>query len=293
MREYIIKNDYLTVTIQEKGATLWSIKDIEGTEYIWQGNPKYWADRAPNIFPYIGRMTGKKYRLNGDIFEMDIHGFAKDMIFEAEQLSDSCIQFQMVDTDVTHRQYPYKFRFDVLYELDNSKLNITYLVQNKDDKKMYFAVGGHPGFNVPFEKEKLFEDYYLEFGSLMEPKRIILSKDCFVTEQEECFPLEGGLRLPLKHMLFDSDAIILKNMSDMVTLKSKNGKKSIQVSYQDMSYLGIWHMPGTDAPYVCIEPWSSLPARKGIIEELSRQDNLLVLDAGCEYRNTIGICIKM
>lgn len=290
MSENIIKNDHLTVTIQDKGATLWSVKDTEGTEYIWQGNPKYWTDRAPNIFPYIGRMTEGKYRINSDTYEMDIHGFAKDMIFKVKEISDSEIYFWLEDSEVTFRQYPYKFCFGVLYKLEARKIVITYYVQNKDNKKIYFAVGGHPGFNVPFEKGAAFEDYYLEFGSIKEPKRVIFSEDCFVTDIEE-FPLEEGIRLPLSHGMFEHDAIVLKNMSDTVTLKSKNGKKSLRVSYPDMTYLGIWHMPKTDAPYICIEPWSSLPSRKGIIEELSQQDNLLVLDTGCEYQNVINICI--
>ena len=44
-----------------------------------------------------------------------------------------------------------------------------------------------------------------------------------------------------------------------------------------LPYLGIWHMPHTDAPYVCIEPWSSLPSRKDVIEDLETQENLQIL----------------
>ena len=37
---------------------------------------------------------------------------------------------------------------------------------------MCFGVGGHPGFNVPFEKSASFEDYYLEFDSVKGVKRV-------------------------------------------------------------------------------------------------------------------------
>lgn len=37
-------------------------------------------------------------------------------------------------------------------------------------------------------------------------------------------------------------------------LTSDKGKKSIHVNYPDMPYLGLWHWPKTDAPYICIEP---------------------------------------
>lgn len=282
---YVIQNEYLTVQIDEKGATLWSVQDKEGTEYLWQGNPEYWKDRAPNLFPYIARMTEGQYCLNEKNYHMDIHGFAKDTIFKVVQISESQIVFSMVQTNETYGQYPYKFCFSVIYKLEGSKINITYYVRNDDDKTMYFGVGGHPGFNVPFEDGTQFEDYYLEFNETRELKRVGFSEDCLVTGELLEFPIKRGTVLHLAHSLFDDDAIVLTDMAPSVTLKSKKSNKAISVKYPSMKYLGIWHMPKTDAPYVCIEPWSSLPSRKGVIENLETQPDLISLEAGCEYEN--------
>lgn len=286
---YTIYNEYLTIRIHEKGATLWSIKDVDGTEYLWQGNPEYWEDRSPNLFPYIARMTEGKYTLQGKTYEMDIHGFAKDMIFKVEQISNSHIVFSIKHTDETFKQYPYRFCFSVIYRLEGSKVNITYYVRNDDNKTMYFGVGGHPGFNVPLAEGEAFEDYYLEFDTNSDVKRVDFSEDCFVTGQLSEFPLEEGVKLPLVHNLFDDDAIVLTDMARSVTLISKKNNKGICVTYPNMKYLGIWHMPRTDAPYVCIEPWSSLPSRKGIVEDLETQSSLIALKSKCEYENQIGI----
>ena len=54
----------------------------------------------------------------------------------------------------------------------------------------------------------------------------------------------------------------------------RRAKKAVKVSYVDMPYVGFWHMPCMDAPYVCIEPWCSLPSRQGITENLEEQKNL-------------------
>lgn len=110
-----IKNEYLTVLIHEKGATLWSVKDKDGNEYLWQGDPRYWADRAPNLFPYIARLTEGKYMLQGNTYEMDIHGFAKDMDFVAEKVSRSHVVLSISNTEETYRQYPYQFQFSIVY----------------------------------------------------------------------------------------------------------------------------------------------------------------------------------
>ena len=158
-----------------------------------------------------------------------------------------------------------------------------------DEKTMYFGVGAHPGFNVPFEKNTSFEDYYMEFASAKDVKRVGFSEDCFVTGELEAFSLEKGVKLPVAHDMFDDDAIVLTNMASGVTLKAKKSNKGVRVTYPNMSYLGIWHMPKTDAPYVCIEPWSSLPSRKGMVEDIKKQSDLISLNPNCEYENQIAI----
>ena len=153
-----IENEYLTVEIHEQGAQLWSIKDKEGNEYLWQGDEKYWGDRAPNLFPHIARLTEGSYLLDGKRYEMDIHGFAKDSRFAAERISDSHILFTIKDSEATRAQYPYAFTFSISYRLEETGLEVAYLVKNEDEKEMYFAVGGHPGFCVPMEEGLSFEE---------------------------------------------------------------------------------------------------------------------------------------
>ena len=286
---YTIHNEYLTVKIQDKGAELWSVMDHDGTEYLWQGDKKYWGRRAPNLFPYIARMTKGQYTLQGKMYHMDIHGFAKDMIFEAEQISDSHIVFSITHTEETYAQYPFQFCFSIIYKLVGSKLSVTYYVRNDDEKTMYFGIGGHPGFNVPFEGGASFEDYYLEFDSVRDAKRVGFSEDCFVTGKLTDFPLEDGVRLPLSHDMFDDDAIVLTDMATSVILKSKKSNKGVRVTYPNMTYLGFWHKPKVEAPYICIEPWSSLPSRKDVIEDLETQPSLVALKAKCEYENMFTI----
>ena len=130
---------------------------------------------------------------------------------------------------------------------------------------MYFGIGGHPGFNIPMEEGLSFEDYELEFSRACEPQRILFSQECFV-EGKKSYELFEGRRIPLRHNLFDEDAIVLEKTSGEILLHSTKGKKAVKVSYVDMPYVGFWHMPCMDAPYVCIEPWCSLPSRQGITE---------------------------
>lgn len=287
--KYMIKNEYLTVVIRKKGAMLWSVKDKNNHEYLWQGTAPYWSDKAPNLFPCISGMTDGKYMLGGDEYQIDFHGFAKDMDFEAEQISDSHIVFSIWNTEETYRQYPFKFQFSIIYRLEGPKILVTYYVKNNDDKEMYFAVGGHPGFHVPLDNDSVFEDWYLEFDAVKNAKRVQISEECLVTGKKEGFSLVKGVKLPLHHDLFDNGAIILTDVLNAVTLKADDSKRAVRVTYPDMPYLGIWHQIKTNAPYVCIEPWSSLPARYGIKEDLQTQPGLIPLKPKCEYENLWSI----
>lgn len=287
---FTISNGELVVQINSYGATLWSIKDMaDGTEYLWQGNDQYWKDRSPNLFPYVGRMTGKRYTLEGKEYTMNIHGFAKDTQFEILDEQKDVITLRMKDSTETLEQYPYHFLFDITYKLEGRKLIITFRVENQDDRAMYFGIGGHPGFNVPLEEGLEFTDYYLEFEKDSQPKRVCFSENKYVTGESIAYSLVDGNKLPLYHSMFDDDAVVLHDLDLKVTLKSDKGSKAVRVESPDMAYLGFWHTNFTDAPFVCIEPWGALPSREGIVEDLATQPGLIKLEAGAAYDNVWSI----
>ena len=152
---------------------------------------------------------------------------------------------------------------------------------------MLFAVGGHPGFNIPADK---FSDYSLRFGGCCKPERILFTADCFVEDHTEKYPLKNNTDIPLRHDLFDEDAIVLKNTAKSVTLVGGSGK-SVTVEFPQMEYVGFWHTPKMECPYVCIEPWSSLPSPKGTETVLDTQEDLLTLASGETYQTTWSITI--
>ena len=54
---YTLKNDKISLSVDTLGAQMISLKSADGVEYLWQGDPQYWGDQAPNLFPFIGRLT--------------------------------------------------------------------------------------------------------------------------------------------------------------------------------------------------------------------------------------------
>lgn len=283
-----ISNAYLSVSAADMGAELQSVRAADGTEFIWQGDGRFWADRAPNLFPFTGRLIGGRYEMDGREYSMRIHGLTPYAAFREKYNDGTRLVMELESDEATMAVYPRHFVFQVIYELEENMLKICYRVENRDTRAMFFGLGGHPGFNVPLEKGLHFEDYRLRFEPCA-PKRVLFSPDCFVSGETEPFPLEPGYTLPLRHGLFDDDAIFLEDAGRSVTLESAIGRASVNLSFPQMSCFGVWHMPGTDAPYVCLEPWCSLPARANMPTVFETHPGLIRLEPDAVYENRWSI----
>lgn len=288
---YTISNAYLRVSAEDAGAQFKSIKSfLSGKEYLWQGDEAYWTGRAYNLFPIIGRMTDNKYTVDGKEYEMLIHGIARRSVLALKEKTAEKMIFELCSDEETRKKYPFDFIYRVIYELRGNTLKVTYEVTNTGDKEMAFAVGGHPGFNVPFAAGD-FEDYRVEFPLAGETRRLTMTDACFMTGEARPYSLRDNA-LPLKHDLFDRDVIILTDTNGVAYIRGNGVKANIKLSYPDMKYLGVWHKPGTDAPFVCLEPWCALPAADGVIEDLTTKADYIHLEAGGVYENAYSIQIN-
>ena len=275
---HTIHNEYLSATAENAGGELLSIRRGD-TEYMWQRDPQFWHDCSPNIFPYIARLTDGKYVYGGELYEMKIHGFVKYSKLELTGKTDTSMTFTLEDNDETRRQFPWHFSYSITYSLDGDTLLVKTRVENKDEKTMYFGVGGHPGFNVPLEEGLGYEDYYIELPEADSPVRIGFTQTCFRNEKDEPYALNEKKRIsPLSHTLFENDAIVLKGAGQKAVLGSDKGERKLIVSW-DHPYLGIWSRT-TEAPYVCIEPWNGLPSHDQVIEDFEKQEDLVSLEKG-------------
>ena len=112
----LIKNSELRVEISSLGAELRSVKR-QGVEYLWQGDPAVWADRAPVLFPICGSLKEGKYEYQGREYFLAQHGFASKSHFKIEHLSEDRAVFLLKSTEETRKSYPFDFELRVCYTL--------------------------------------------------------------------------------------------------------------------------------------------------------------------------------
>lgn len=280
--EHTIKSKELYARIDTMGAQLQSLQ-LRGLEYLWQGDARYWQRRAPLLFPFVGRLLEERYLLNGQSYSMAIHGFLSHREFRVGRIGRDYAEFFYEPDAATRECYPFLFRFEIVYCLREDRLEVEVTVRNSGDSPMPFALGWHPGFRVPLEEPLCFEDYFLQFDPHAVMRRVVFSGRNLITGESVPFCPEGN-RLPMRHAMFDRDAIVLRGSGGRVRLAAARGRHGICMEYPNRFYLGLWHRPHTDAPYVCIEPWSALPGQTDRILRPERCPDFCLLPVGETYR---------
>jgi len=272
-----LQNENLSIGVKLTGAELCSIKKLKtGTEYIWQGNPEIWSSHAPNLFPIIGALKNGEFLFNNKAYQLPKHGILRNNsnIKLKEQNPDSLI-FNLRYSEEILKSYPFKFNFEIKFQLKENTLNVSNKITNLDKKPMYFSVGGHPAFNAPLYEGESYEDYYLEFDRNLDLNTYMLNEEGLISSETRTV-IRNDNKIGLHRNLFDSDALIFKNIeSKKVALKSKNSGTVLTVEYNDFKDLGIWAKPA--APYVCIEPWLGYADVEGTTQDLKTKEGIIEL----------------
>jgi len=274
---YSLQNEKLSIGVKLTGAELCSIKKIKtGTEYIWQANPEIWSSHAPNLFPIIGALKNGKFLFKNKAYQLPKHGIIRNNnnILLKEQNPDSLI-FNLKYSEETLKSYPFKFNFEIKFQLKEQTLTVFHKITNLDEKPMYFSVGGHPAFNAPLNEGESYEDYYLEFDRHLDLNTYLLNEEGLISSETRPV-IRNDNKIELRKNLFDSDALIFKNIqSKKVALKSKNSGTVLTVEYNDFKDLGIWAKPA--APYVCIEPWLGYADVEGTTQDIKTKEGIIEL----------------
>ncbi len=287
----VIKNKGLTVEISPVGAELMSVI-YNGREYLWQGDPEIWSDRAPVLFPFCGRIMNETYLHKGREYHMGIHGFLWKSLLTVKQKSEDSITLALGDSEETRKIYPFSFEAEVGYRLSENSIINSIKIKNTGSDTMYFSHGYHPGFILPIEKESEFSDCYIEFKDECNPRLVEMTNTTYlVTENYPPFPLKNGKILPLTHELFDKQSVFMKDMSRELTLRDKNSDGYVRVSFPECEILGLWQANGMRAKYLCVEPWNGLPDIHGRVGEISEKLLEKTLEPGKSYENEITITL--
>lgn len=247
-----IENGKISIDTKTMGAELTSLK-YNNKEFLWEGDKKYWGRHAPILFPIVGRLRDNTAIIEDEEYSMGQHGFARDSEFKEIVYSTNKVGYELSYNAETLKMYPYKFVLEILYEIYDNKVNVTYKVKNVDDKEIFFSIGGHPAFKWPLLEGENFDDYYIEFEKDETQKFIRIDDGCLCYEND--LIIKNTNIIELDKSKFSIDTFVFKNLnSNKVTFKSKKSGMAVTLNYSGFPYLGIWSRKD-EAPFICLEPW--------------------------------------
>jgi galactose mutarotase-like enzyme len=276
-----ISNSKLTAQIKHFGAELFSLKNKENKEFMWDGNSVFWGKHSPILFPIVGTLKDNLYSYNGINYQMSRHGFARDMIFEVLEKSKNSVSFSLNSSEETRKMYPFEFELQIIYTLEEYKLHIDYKVINKGKSEMPFSIGAHPAFalngnfenyTIEFEKEENLEYYLLE-NDLISKKKKQLEINNKITK--------------LNYLLFENDALIFKSLDSKSITISENSKPLLKVNFDGFPSLGIWTK--TQAPFLCIEPWFGYSDTEVNFGNLFEKEGIQILNENEQFKSNFSI----
>ncbi len=261
---FVIDNGRFRAEIAQLGAELKSLVDLStGQEYMWQADPFWWKGSAPILFPIVGGLKGETYTYEGREYRLPQHGFARSREFGVVGSEQDAVELELAAGNETLAQYPFDFALRVGFFLELGGLTVRYRVTNRGSGSMYFSIGSHPAFNVPFRAAPpgtagALENYYILFEREENLERYFF-KDGTIVPGKTAEILDSSRTLTLSRNLFDSGPVIFKNPSSReFTIANSRNPRAIRVATDGVPFVAIWSKPG-GAPFVCIEPWHGLP----------------------------------
>jgi len=276
----------LSAEVNPLGAQLSVLRDADGRELLWNGDPAVWAGRAPILFPIVGTLAGGSYRLGPRTYPLPRHGFARGRQFDVVAATSSKATFRLNADEATLQLYPFRFQLDVDFALNGATLTVTSSVRNVGQEEMPASIGYHPGFRWPLPYGEPRAAHFIEFADDEGSSIRRLDANGLLSPERHPTPVSQR-RLALDDALFKDDVVIFDEIrSRSVSYGAAKGPR-IRVSYPDAHYLGVWTKPG--APFICIEPWQGIADEAGFSGDFRTKLGVFTLAPGAAQSLTMQI----
>ncbi len=274
-----IGTEHLRASIHPLGAQLFSLQDGSHRDLQWNGDPAIWKGRAPILFPIIGELVGGQYTLEGKIYRLPRHGFARDKLFQLVNTTPTTARFRLCSDAETLQVYPFPFELDVGFSVTGAALTIKASIKNCGASDMPASFGFHPALRWPLPFGELRSDHAIWFEhDEPAPIRRLDGKGLL---QPVSFPTPvAGRKLRLQDELFVDDAVIFDRLRSRRLWYGAERGPRIQIDFVDTPYLAMWTKPG--ANFVCIEPWHGHADPEGFAGDFRYKPGVFTVAPGGE-----------
>ncbi len=231
----------------------------------------------PILFPFPNRIRDGKWEFEGKTYQFDkspnspttIHGlllnrpYKVDVSFvETQQPEGATLKCSLNSEDFPDviRQYPFPFKIEITYTLQDSILSMHTTIVNTGDGNMPMGYGIHPYFNVNISGTANAQDAlisvpankYWELDDVLVPTGDILDVKGTLDLREGQPFANYGKSLKLDHVF--TDVQMVDGVSRCSIVNQDTGYGMVMESDSIFRELVVYTPPGRDA--ICFEPYT-------------------------------------
>ncbi len=259
-----------------RGAELVSWR-VNGHHVLWQGDPAWWAQSAPILFPVVGASRNGQVLVDGRNYPMPLHGFAKDSRFRVMDRQPDSLRLRLESSGESHAHFPFDFILDVTVVLRATQLQFRFDVINSGPVALPYALGFHPGFAMRDGQASL------TFETPEEGHVPTITHQGLIARRTRLLPMQGNV-LPLSAESFSNGAMVFRNArSNALALSGARG--TVHLTTQGFRHLAVWSKP--NAPFICLEAWTAHADFEDFCEELAERGDMIMLAPGQSRHHSI------
>jgi galactose mutarotase-like enzyme len=270
-----LENEHLALGVAALGAELRFLRNADGQDLLWDGDPAFWTGRSPVLFPIVGRAPDDRIAIGAYEAEMPSHGFARRSVFALESVTAEACTHVLTDNPQTRAAYPFAFRLRLTHQLVADTLKVSAEVENLDAAVMPFGFGFHPAFRWPLP------------GGEGQPHHVTLANGAaplmrrldggLLSRQSQHSPFQDG-RLEIVANQFTEDAMVFPEGAGTALIYGVGGGAQLHFAFENLPNLALWNKPG--AGFLCIEPWHGMAAEMGAGPEIAARPYSIALAPG-------------
>lgn len=267
----------LSASVNTLGAELWTLRDANGRDLLWNGDAAFWTGRAPILFPIVGALSGGRYRIGGATYALPQHGFGRRRRFSLAEARDERATLRLVSDAETRAVYPFEFQLDLSFAIAGARLDVVARLSNTGAGPLPASFGYHPAFRWPLPYGAARADHAIHFEHAEAAAVYRPDAQGLLVPASRPVPIDGR-NLNLDDALFVDGALIFTELVGHSATYGASEGPQIRVHYPDTPHLGLWSKPG--APFVCIEPWQGYADPAGFAGEIWDKPGIVRLEPG-------------
>ncbi|WP_419897661.1 aldose epimerase family protein [Roseomonas sp. USHLN139] len=246
---------------------------VGGQELLWDGDPAYWPQVSPVLFPVVGWCRGARIRHDGRDYPMGVHGFAAAARFELQQQDAASATLRLRDSAASRAQFPFAFDLAIRYRLRPRGFSARFRLHNPGEVPLPYALGLHPGFR----SEPGAAGRRIRFDRAEAPEVPVIAPGGLFSDQRRVVPLAGRV-LPVTPALLAQEAVCFLDLASR-SLRFDNGDGgTISLRMRGMPHLALWSPPG--ASFLCLEAWTGHGDPVGFEGEITEKPSMRLLPPG-------------